>query len=457
MNLLLIGDEPRCRRLARGLTSLDATIQRVADSQTMEKVLAVEAFHLACIDLAMKDASGEALLDLLHARVPALPIVVLLGSDDRCSTADLASRGVTAGLQAPFGFDRLRTELTAQALAEPLRSAAWKAPATTDAARSPRWIAHDDASKRALDTALRAAASDAAILILGETGAGKSLLARTIHQHSPLRRRPFVTVSCPSLNGELLESDLFGHVRGAFTGAIQDTWGKVAAAEGGTLFLDEIGDLPAALQPKLLRLLQEKQYERVGETVCRTARVRIIVATNRDLRKEVSAGRFREDLYYRVNVIALEAPPLRSRCRDIMAVAETFAEEICRQLGKPIVGFTLTARRLLENHAWPGNLRELRNVIERAAILATGTDLEESDFPSLLSTAAVSRHQIGAPVSLQCVEEAHIQMVVANSSSLEEAARILRIDKSTLYRKRKQMEARVAKFTPAFEVAATGS
>lgn len=458
MNLLLIGDEPRCRRLiSNGLAGGTVTVRSASTLAAVEKLIGAEAFHVACIDLRMKEASGDALLDVVHARLPGLPVVALLGPDDSNASSAFMSRGVASGLKAPFSPERLRAEIAAQALVEPVRIAGWKAPVTKVAPPLQPWIAKDDASKRALETALTAAASSAAILILGETGTGKSLLAQTIHQHSALRRRPFVTVSCPSLSRELLESDLFGHVRGAFTGAVQDTWGKVAAADGGTLFLDEIGDLPAALQPKLLRLLQEKQYERVGETLSRTANVRIIAATNRNLKKEVSAGRFREDLFYRINVIAVEVPPLRGRSSDIMAAAETFMAEICQPLGKTPLRFTLAARRLLENHAWPGNLRELRNIIERAAILASGADLDESDFPSLLTTAAVSRHQIGAPVSLQSVEEAHIQLVVANSSSLEEAARILQIDKSTLYRKRKQMESRVAKFTPAFEAAATGS
>lgn len=319
-------------------------------------------------------------------------------------------------------------------------------------------MSHDEAAARILEIALRAANSNAAILILGETGTGKSVLAHTIHQGSPIRQKPFVTVNCPCLNHELLESELFGHVRGAFTGAVQDTWGKVAAADGGTLFLDEIGDLPMSLQPKLLRLLQEKQYERVGETVSRTANVRIIAATNRDLKREVAAGRFREDLYYRLNVIAIDVPPLRSRPAQIMNAAEGFLRSVCQEIGKPSPGFSAEARTLLESYAWPGNLRELRNVIERAAILSQGSALAADDFPSLLAQPLSARYQVGAPISLHALETAHIQMVVANSPSLEEAARILQIDKSTLYRKRKAMEADVEKFTPAPEpaVAAMG-
>jgi NtrC-family two-component system response regulator AlgB len=306
--------------------------------------------------------------------------------------------------------------------------------------------AGDDAASRTLNLALRAAKSTAAILILGETGTGKSRLAQTIHAHSPNSHQPFVTVNCPCLNHELLESELFGHVRGSFTGAIQDTWGKVAAANGGTLFLDEIGDLPMSLQPKLLRLLQEKQYERVGETTSRSANVRIIAATNRDLKTEVLAGRFREDLYYRLNVIAIDVPALRGRPWQIMRAVESFLESISAALGRPAPSISAETRRSLENYRWPGNLRELRNVVERAAILAGGPQLEPEDFPSLLTQAPETRYQIGGAVSLAALESAHIQMVVANSASLEEAARILEIDKSTLYRKRKQIASSVAPF-----------
>ena len=205
------------------------------------------------------------------------------------------------------------------------------------------------------------------------------------------------------------------------------------------------------LQPKLLRLLQEKQYERVGETTPRSATVRIIAATNRDLKREVAAGRFREDLYYRLNVIAIDVPALRNRPTQILGAAEGILESVCQQLGKRSPGFTLDARRVLEAYAWPGNLRELRNVIERAAILSSGAALDSSDFPGLSSAPTVSRYQVGGAISLHALETAHIQMVVANSASLEEAARILEIDKSTLYRKRKAMEARVENFTTAAE------
>jgi NtrC-family two-component system response regulator AlgB len=458
MKLLLIGDERKNRRMfAWGFAAEPYRVKLASSRAAVDDLLGAEPFQAVCIDLKMQEDSADPILDLLHRRVPELPIVALIGAADRKSVPVLKERGVCAHLVSPFPIESLHSTLRAHALRDPVggvrrtketpASAAGPSVTTT----APRLMPNDEPSRRTIELALRAANSSAAILILGETGTGKSLLAQTIHQNSPIRQKPFVTVNCPCLNHELLESDLFGHVRGAFTGAVQDTWGKVAAAEGGTLFLDEIGDLPMALQPKLLRLLQEKQYERVGEATSRSATVRIIAATNRDLKREVAAGRFREDLYYRLNVIAIDVPPLRNRPAQILGAAEAILESVCQQLGKRSPGFTLDARRVLEAYSWPGNLRELRNVIERAAILSSGAALDSSDFPGLNGSPSTVRYQVGGAISLHALETAHIQMVVANSASLEEAARILEIDKSTLYRKRKAMEARVENFSTVHE------
>ena len=219
------------------------------------------------------------------------------------------------------------------------------------------------------------------MLILGESGTGKSVAARAVHQHSHLADKPFVTVSCPSLSRELLESELFGHVKGSFTGAIKDHWGKVKAAEGGTLFLDEIGDLPMEIQPKLLRLLQEREYERVGENLTRRAEVRVIAATNRDLKKRVAEGLFREDLYFRLNVIAVEMPPLRSREGDMVRFAEYYQKHFAEQCRRELGDLTPEVVASIRGYGWPGNLRELRNAIERAVILAKHEQTHARGFP----------------------------------------------------------------------------
>jgi NtrC-family two-component system response regulator AlgB len=295
------------------------------------------------------------------------------------------------------------------------------------------------------------APTPASVLILGENGTGKNVLAHAIHGRSDRRSQAFVTVHCPCLQEQLLESELFGHVKGSFTGAINDTMGKVAAAEGGTLFLDEIGDLPLSIQPKLLRLLQERKYERVGETTARNADIRVIAATNRDLQSEVKAGRFREDLYYRLNVVAVEVLPLRERVEDIIHTAEYFLRNMAQSLGREFRGFSPMACEMLRNYRWPGNVRELRNAVERAAILTDGDILDVADFPQLVTTSQTPGPRVGEFVSVSNIVEEHIRLVVSRAASLEHAARILQIDRSTLYRKRKRWQSATpfSEFTPA--------
>jgi NtrC-family two-component system response regulator AlgB len=300
--------------------------------------------------------------------------------------------------------------------------------------------------KDVIETLLRAAKTPASILLLGESGTGKSVVARAIHQQSHLADKPFITVSCPSLSKELLESELFGHVKGAFTGAMRDHWGKVKAASGGTLFLDEIGDLPIEIQPKLLRLLQEREYERVGENLIRQAEVRIIAATSHDLKQRAAEGAFREDLYFRLNVITAEMPPLRQRQDDLLRFAAHFFKHFNALCGRRLNGISDEASAAIRAYSWPGNLREMRNAIERAVIMAQGKEVTLQDLPAELRPQAIAGTngddallQVGALVSMEQLEEAHIRKVLERTSNLAEAAQVLGIDQATLYRKRKKI------------------
>jgi NtrC-family two-component system response regulator AlgB len=301
----------------------------------------------------------------------------------------------------------------------------------------------EPAVQKVYEVALKAAGTPATVMILGESGTGKTVLARTIHEHSPQKENMFVTVSCPSLSRELLESELFGHIKGAYTGAVAETWGKVSLADGGTLFLDEIGDLPVEIQPKLLRLLQEREYERVGEAKTRKANVRVIAASNRNLEQAVKEGRFREDLYYRLNVISLRVPSLRERKADVAKIALNYLRFFSRQCGKKLEGFSPTAEQAMQNYSWPGNLRELRNVVERAVILTGETRVELDDLPENMSNPAHPAPGTavpkGGPLSLEELENQHLRQVIAQTATMEEAAQILGIDPATLYRKRKKL------------------
>ncbi|HVR85010.1 MAG TPA: sigma-54 dependent transcriptional regulator, partial [Planctomycetota bacterium] len=292
--------------------------------------------------------------------------------------------------------------------------------------------------KAAIETATRIAASDATVLLRGENGTGKGVLARVIHEMSPRAPHPFVIVNCPSLSEELIASELFGHVEGAFTGALRDRQGRIETALGGTLFLDEIAELSPNLQAKLLRFLQEKEFERVGDSRTRKADVRILAATNRNLEAAVQEGRFREDLLFRLNVIELTLPPLRERPEDILPLARRFLAFSARQARRPVPEFSEEAEQALQHYGWPGNLRELRNAIERAVILCPSQVLEAGAFPERIAARPAVGPQIGGEHTLDEIERSHIAHVIEQSQSLEEAAETLGIDTSTLWRKRKQ-------------------
>jgi two-component system, NtrC family, response regulator AlgB len=295
----------------------------------------------------------------------------------------------------------------------------------------------EPAMRQALELAFKVAATEATVLLRGESGTGKGVLSRAIHARSPRAADPFVTVHCPSLSAELLESELFGHAKGSFTGAFKDTVGKVAVAEGGTLFLDEIGDLPLALQPKLLRVLQEKRYERVGETQTRVCNVRILAATNHDLEAQIAAGKFREDLFYRLNVIEVTLPSLRQRPHDIVPLAEHLLRFFARQSGKSATGFSGEAKDALVRYLWAGNVRELRNAIERGVILASGPVVGLGDLPVQVGKPSRLGIELGAPVPLEQIEAEHIRRILSTSGSIDEAAAVLGMNLRTLYRKRK--------------------
>jgi NtrC-family two-component system response regulator AlgB len=292
----------------------------------------------------------------------------------------------------------------------------------------------------ALDMIPAVAASDATVLLRGENGTGKGVFARLLHAGSARRERPFVVVNCPTLSAELLASELFGHARGAFTDAVRDQPGRVEAADGGTLFLDEIGEMSPTLQAKLLRFLQDKQFERIGEQVTRSADVRIIAATNRDLEADVREHRFREDLLYRLNVVEIRLPPLRERPQDILRLAERFLVFFARAARRPVPELSPAAAEVLRAYPWPGNVRELRNAIERALILWPARVIEPAAFPERIAAQPSSAPVLGGNCTLDAIEREHILRVVARTPTLDDAARILGIDASTLWRKRKKYE-----------------
>jgi two-component system, NtrC family, response regulator HydG len=304
-------------------------------------------------------------------------------------------------------------------------------------------VAHSAAMQRAIELARRVAGVDSTILITGESGAGKERIARLIHEESARTAGPFVAINCGAVPEGLLESEMFGHAKGAFTGAAQDRPGLFEAASGGTLLLDEIGEVPPAMQVKLLRALQEREVRRVGENRNRPVNVRVLAATNRDLVAEVNAARFRQDLYYRLRVVEIRVPALRDRRDDILALARTFLGEAARRTGRKATSFSPRAANQLVRYGWPGNVRELENAIERAVVLAKGSRVDLDDLPEEVGLALPGAYAPGHVRPLEEVERDYIVAVVrANAGNRARAADQLRIGTATLYRKLKQYETR---------------
>lgn len=440
MKVLLVDDEQNIRRtLTVALESMEHEVTSVADGKSALRELRNGSFDVMLLDLKLSQESGLDVLEEALRLSPKLAVVLVTAFASIETAVEAMRRGAFDYLPKPCTPEQVRHVLNRIAKTKKLEGRVAELESRLHA-ESPQidLTSEAPAMQKVLEIAFKAAESEATILLLGESGTGKSVLARAIHKRSPRQAGTFVTVSCPSLTRELLASELFGHVKGSFTGAITDTWGKVTAAEGGTLFLDEIGDLPLEIQAKLLRLLQEREYERVGETTPRRANVRVIAATNHDLAKAVKDGRFREDLYYRLNVIAMTLPPLRDRLNDIEKLALSHVQFVAAHSGKAINGISNDALELMKRYRWRGNIRELHNVVERAVILSAGPRIEVNDLRETLD-GETEEIRLGGKVTLDQLEAAHIQRVIANSPTLEEAATILGIDPATLYRKRKKL------------------
>ena len=407
-------------------------------------------FEAVLLDLNLGPEKGLDILDQILKRQPNLPVIIFTAQGSVKNAVEAMRRGAVDFLEKPFTREQFHLVVARVQRFHQLNQniERLELEIKDSNAQSPDILLDSNTPlvKDVIETLLRAAKTPASILLLGESGTGKSVVARAIHQQSHLANKPFITVSCPSLSKELLESELFGHVRGAFTGAMRDHWGKVKAASGGTLFLDEIGDLPVEIQPKLLRLLQEREDERVGENVTRQAEVRIIAATSQDLKRRAAEGAFREDLYFRLNVITAEMPSLRQRHGDILGFACHFFKHFNALCGRRLNGFSDEASAAILAYTWPGNLREMRNAIERAVIMAQADTITVADLPVELRGPPATENNvtdaalnIGALISIEQLEEAHIRKVLERTSNLAEAAQVLGIDQATLYRKRKKI------------------
>ncbi len=441
LNILVVDDEANIRRtLSVYLETEGHRVVGVGNSRDALAEARRRSFDLAFVDLRLGTSDGMDLIPALLAATPWLKIVVITAFASIDTAVEAIRRGATDYIPKPFtpaqiglsvrkAFEMRTLEQRVATLQEDLVRTR---PEFDFASAHP-------AMRKAVELARQAAASEATILLRGESGTGKTVLARAVHAWSPRAARPFGVVSCPAFSSELLESELFGHAKGAFTGAVRENPGRIAVCEGGTLFLDEIGDLPLGLQPKILRFVQDRGYERVGDPVPRRADVRLIAATNLDLERAMKEGRFREDLYYRLAVIPIDLPPLRERPDDVEALAGRLLAFYARANHRTFAGFSPEALRALQSYSWPGNIRELSNVIERAAIMCRTDRIGIEFLPAGLQPGE-SAPKVGDRISLDKVEEQHIRKVLASAKSLQEAADILGIDQATLWRRRKKYD-----------------
>ncbi|MGZ3427285.1 MAG: sigma-54-dependent transcriptional regulator, partial [Polyangia bacterium] len=397
LDVLVVDDEKNIRKTLRlCLEGLGCKVVEVADAAAARGAVARRHFDVAFLDLRLQEASGLDLLPELLAAAPDLDVIMVTAYATVQTAVEAMQRGARDYIPKPFTpaqirqlVERVAARRVLERQVDDLKSQLDNAtPEVTFETASPRM----NAMLASID---KAAQHDVPVLLQGENGTGKSALARRVHGKSARAAKPFVVVNCPTLSEELLASELFGHARGAFTGAVKDQPGRVEAAEGGTLFLDEVGELPPTLQAKLLRFLQDKEFERIGESVTRQADVRIVAATNRDLVAEVEDGRFREDLLYRLNAFEVTIPPLRERREDLIALARRFAAFFARTSQRHAFELTPEAEQALLCYEWPGNIRELRNAIERAAILAPADRIGPELFPERIAGAVARGPYLG--------------------------------------------------------------
>ena len=442
LRVLVIDDEKNIRStMTVCLAALGCEVASAGTSQGALNQLEHRAFDAAFLDLKLGGESGLELIPRLLGESPNLTIVLMTAYATVETAVEAIRRGAWEYLQKPFTPGQIQ-HLIDKIVGE---RALWQRVADLesridDPAPEADLVTQSPAMRAALEMAARAAASDASVLFRGESGTGKGVLARFLHEQSGRRGNPFVVTNCPTLSEDLMASELFGHARGSFTGAVRDQQGRVEAAEGGTLFLDEIGEIPPSIQAKLLRFLQDRDFERLGENRTRHADVRVIAATNRDLEAGVQTGLFREDLLYRLNVIEIRVPALRERREDILPLARRFLVSLTRKSHRRTPELSQNAGEVLLNYDWPGNVRELRNAIERAVILWPAQVIEPAAFPDRVATAPTSAPQVGGAFTLEEIEREHILRVLASGARLEEAAHTLGVDTSTLWRKRKKYD-----------------
>ncbi|MCS7013907.1 MAG: sigma-54 dependent transcriptional regulator [Chloroherpetonaceae bacterium] len=442
VKILIVEDDKNTRDALRdGLQkSEERKLFAAETAREALKILSEEDIDLVITDLKIPDSDGVKLLRDIKKHDPNIVVIVMTAYGTVDSAVEAMKLGAYDYIQKPFRMGDIRRLVSRALETRLLLMENAKLRQQLGAKYLPKnIIGFSPVFREVLDTVEKVAPSRATVLLLGESGTGKEVIARAIHEMSGRRDKPFVKVNCGALPDSLLESELFGYEKGAFTNAIKQKKGRFELAHGGTIFLDEIADMPTPLQVKLLRVLQDGEFERLGGEETIKVDVRIIAATNKDIEKEIEQGRFREDLYYRLNVIKIKLPPLRQRQDDIIPLAQHFLEKYALLNAKSIKGISPEAMRLLEGHHWRGNVRELENVIERATVLCSGDMIQKEHLPDYITGQEHSKvvsFRIGT--TLEEIEEVMIARTLeATGGSKEETARLLGIGVATLYRKLK--------------------
>lgn len=410
-------------------------------------ILEREKVNVLITDINMPESDGFEMLQILRKRFPDVVVIMITGYGTIESAVEAIKLGAYDYLTKPIIDDEIRLvverALNQQALVREVHTLRKQLDMRFGLDNV---VGHDYMMLKVFDVIEAVAASKVTVLVQGESGTGKSMIARCIHHRSDRKSKPFVEVSCGSLPESLLESELFGHARGSFTGAVADKIGKFKAADGGTIFLDEIATASQALQVKLLRVLQEKQFEPVGSNKTETVDLRVILATNVDLEAEIAAGRFRQDLYYRINVVNIALPALRERISDVELLAKTFLHRYCGQMGKEPLSLTEEAILCLQRYQWPGNVRELENIIERAVVLTKNRAITIDDLPPKLVAESTAAPALGESYQLRSLKEALedperriIEAALkAHGWNRQATSQALDINRTTLYKKMKR-------------------
>jgi DNA-binding NtrC family response regulator len=440
--ILVVDDEARiCEAVKRALERSGYQVDTSLSARDALEAVRKVAPDMVICDIKMPDMDGMSLLERIKEHDPNIPVLMITGHASIDSAVEAVRKGAQEYIPKPFSPDQIRFLVERAFESKRLIEQNLYLKAELGHAQIRNVVkGTSPAMQRMFDLVARVAGTDSSVLITGESGSGKEVVARLMHFGGARAEAPFVTVNCSAIPNDLLESELFGHLRGAFTGALFTKRGSFEQAEGGTFFLDEIGDMRLEMQAKILRVLEERKIRRIGSEDEIPVDVRVVAATNKNLRDEIEAGRFREDLFYRLDVVQVAIAPLREHKEDIPVLARHFLAVFCGEMKKPATDFSDEALRLLGSHDWPGNVRELKNAVERALIFANaGEPIRSSHFPPGLRHKAQLSVQTPAPDlsrSLREVEMAHIRAVLESCEGNKvRAAEVLGISPSTIWRK----------------------